>query len=45
MIGGFTDPAGARGHFGALLLGQHDAQGKLRYAGKVGTGFSAQSPP
>jgi bifunctional non-homologous end joining protein LigD len=43
VIGGFTDPAGSRGHIGALLLGQHDEQGKLRYAGKVGTGFSAQS--
>lgn len=39
MIGGFTDPAGARIGFGALLLGIHDDRGTLRYAGRVGTGF------
>jgi bifunctional non-homologous end joining protein LigD len=38
VIGGFTDPAGARTGFGALLIGYHDG-GALRYAGKVGTGF------
>jgi bifunctional non-homologous end joining protein LigD len=38
VIGGFTAPQGARTHFGALLLGYyHD--GRLQYAGKVGTGF------
>jgi bifunctional non-homologous end joining protein LigD len=26
--------------FGALLLGYYDADGRLRYAGKVGTGFT-----
>ena len=40
VIGGFTDPAGARVGFGALLLGVHDESGALRYAGRVGTGFS-----
>lgn len=39
MIGGFTDPAGARTGFGALLLGAWDDEGRLAYAGKVGTGF------
>ncbi len=39
VIGGFTDPAGARAGFGALLLGVHDQSGALRYTGKVGTGF------
>lgn len=39
VIGGFTDPGGARTGFGALLLGYYD-KGKLVYAGKVGTGFS-----
>jgi len=43
VIGGFTAPAGSRQHFGALLLGAHDEHGALRYAGKVGTGFSAAS--
>ncbi|HVW30280.1 MAG TPA: DNA ligase D [Polyangiaceae bacterium] len=42
VIGGFTDPEGSRGHFGALLLGVREKDG-LRYVGKVGTGFSAQS--
>jgi len=43
VIAGFTDPAGARAHFGALVLGVYGADGKLRYAGRVGTGFSAAS--
>src|SRR6184192_4287142 len=38
VIGGFTPPAGARKHFGALLVGYYD-KGRLRFAGKVGTGF------
>ncbi len=39
VIGGFTDPEGARTGFGALLLGVQES-GKLRYCGKVGTGFN-----
>ncbi len=38
VIGGFTEPAGSRVGFGALLIGYH-ADGELRYAGKVGTGY------
>jgi DNA ligase D-like protein (predicted ligase) len=38
VIGGFTAPRGSRTEFGALLVGYY-ANGKLRYAGKVGTGF------
>ncbi|MFE3602448.1 non-homologous end-joining DNA ligase [Streptomyces sp. NPDC059142] len=38
VIGGFTEPAGARAGFGALLVGHYDS-GRLVYAGKVGTGF------
>ncbi|WP_030255014.1 non-homologous end-joining DNA ligase [Streptomyces violens] len=38
VIGGFTEPAGSRVGFGALLLGYY-ADGTLRYAGKVGTGY------
>ena len=38
VIGGFTEPAGERLGFGALLLGYFE-HGRLRYAGKVGTGF------
>lgn len=40
VIGGFTEPEGAREGFGALLLGYYE-DGRLRYAGKVGTGFDA----
>lgn len=39
VIGGYTRPAGTRNYFGALLLGAYSA-GKLRYMGKVGTGFN-----
>lgn len=42
VIGGFTAPAGARNHFGALLLGAYEGRA-LRYVGKVGTGFNAES--
>src|SRR5262249_13863765 len=31
---------GRAGGIGSLLLGVHDAAGALRYAGKVGTGFT-----
>jgi bifunctional non-homologous end joining protein LigD len=41
VIIGFTDPDGSREGFGALLVGYYDPQGKLRYAGRVGTGFDA----
>jgi bifunctional non-homologous end joining protein LigD len=40
VIGGYTDPAGSRTDFGALLVGYYE-DGRLRYAGKVGTGFTA----
>jgi bifunctional non-homologous end joining protein LigD len=39
VIVGFTDPAGERAGFGALLMGYHTAKGALVYAGRVGTGF------
>ncbi|MEX0915624.1 MAG: non-homologous end-joining DNA ligase [Wenzhouxiangellaceae bacterium] len=38
VIGGFTEPGGARQGFGALLLGYYEGD-DLVYAGKVGTGF------
>jgi len=38
VVGGFTEPQGSREGFGALLVGYHDGS-RLRYAGKVGTGF------
>ncbi len=39
VIGGYTPPSGSRSHFGALLLGVYEGA-KLRYCGKVGTGFN-----
>jgi bifunctional non-homologous end joining protein LigD len=40
VVGGYTPPAGARAHFGAILVGAFEGD-RLRYAGKVGTGFTA----
>jgi bifunctional non-homologous end joining protein LigD len=41
IIGGWMRGGGRRStRIGALLLGQHDEAGALRYAGRVGTGFS-----
>lgn len=39
VVGGYTEPAGSRVGIGALLVGVHDAA-RLRYAGKVGTGYT-----
>jgi bifunctional non-homologous end joining protein LigD len=43
VVVGWTDPEGARVGLGALLLGFHEPDGTLRYAGKVGTGFDART--
>ncbi|MFP3507743.1 DNA ligase D, partial [Burkholderia sp. SIMBA_062] len=41
VIVGYTDPKGARTGFGALVLALTDQDsGDLKYAGKVGTGFT-----
>ena len=42
VIGGYTDPEGSRVGLGSLLIGVHDAEGGLDFAGKVGTGFSSK---
>jgi bifunctional non-homologous end joining protein LigD len=42
VIGGFTAPKGGRQHLGALLVGLYDGP-KLRFAGKVGTGFTQET--
>jgi len=42
VIGGFTAPAGARQHLGALLLGAYRGA-DLIFVGKVGTGFTQQT--
>jgi bifunctional non-homologous end joining protein LigD len=42
VIGGLTAPAGSRTHLGALLVGLYDGSA-LRYAGKVGSGYTGES--
>jgi bifunctional non-homologous end joining protein LigD len=43
VIGGFTWPDDSRPTgIGALLVGTVDEEGKLQYAGKVGTGFTGE---
>jgi bifunctional non-homologous end joining protein LigD len=42
VIGGYTPPRGSRAEFGALLVGLYD-RGKLRYTGKVGTGYTQEA--
>jgi bifunctional non-homologous end joining protein LigD len=42
VLGGWLPgEGGRRGELGALLVGWYDADGVLRYAGRVGTGFDA----
>ena len=40
VIGGWTVEKNGEGGVGALQVGYHDAAGKLRYAGAVGSGFT-----
>jgi len=42
VVGGWTPPAGARSDFGALLVGLFDGD-RLRFTGKVGTGFTRET--
>ncbi|HEU6447233.1 MAG TPA: non-homologous end-joining DNA ligase [Verrucomicrobiae bacterium] len=41
IIGGYSDPEGSRSHFGALLVGFYEKR-KLKFCGKVGTGFNTK---
>ena len=41
VVGGFTDPQGARVGLGALLLGYYDRD-DFAFAGKIGTGFDTK---
>jgi bifunctional non-homologous end joining protein LigD len=43
VIGGFTDPRGARENFGSLVLGLYDEKGRLLPVGQAGSGFTEQS--
>jgi ATP-dependent DNA ligase len=38
-----TDPEGSRQYIGALLLGYYTEDGRLRYAGRAGTGLPGLS--
>ena len=40
VVVGWSDPEGSRPYLGALLLGYYSDDGKLVYAGRVGTGMS-----
>jgi bifunctional non-homologous end joining protein LigD len=42
VIGGYTTPQGSRAEFGALLVGLYD-KARLRYTGKVGTGYTRET--
>jgi ATP-dependent DNA ligase len=42
---GWTDPEGSRSFLGALLLAYYDPNGRLTYAGRVGTGINRSRPP
>jgi len=45
VVGGYTDPQGSRGYFGALDIGLYDGPAsapRLVYVSKVGTGFDQE---
>jgi bifunctional non-homologous end joining protein LigD len=42
VIIGYTEPQRSRVGFGALLVGYYTPSGELKYAGKVGTGYSRE---
>jgi DNA ligase D-like protein (predicted ligase) len=42
IVGGWTNPGGSRTGFGALLVGLRQGD-KLRYAGRVGSGFGGKT--
>jgi bifunctional non-homologous end joining protein LigD len=41
VIGGYTEPERSRKYFGALLVGFYEGK-RFKFAGRVGTGFSAK---
>jgi DNA polymerase LigD, ligase domain len=43
VVGGFTEPEGSRAHFGSLVLGLYDKQGRLIHVGQAGSGFNQKS--
>jgi bifunctional non-homologous end joining protein LigD len=43
VIGGYTEPEGTRPHFGSIVLGLYDKQGRLIHVGQAGSGFTQKS--
>ncbi len=43
VIGGYTDPRGARENFGSVVLGLYDDRGRLIHVGHAGSGFTGES--
>jgi bifunctional non-homologous end joining protein LigD len=43
VIGGYTDPKGSREHFGSVILGLYDEQGRLIHVGQAGSGFTQET--
>jgi len=43
VIGGYTEPRGARENFGSLVLGLYDDKGRLVPVGQAGSGFTEQT--
>jgi len=43
VIGGYTEPEGSRAHFGSVVLGLYDKQGRLIHVGQAGSGFNQNS--
>ena len=43
VIGGYTKPEGSRAHFGSIVLGLYDKQGRLIHVGQAGSGFTQKS--
>jgi bifunctional non-homologous end joining protein LigD len=43
VIGGYTEPEGSRAHFGSIVLGLYDEQGRLIHVGQAGSGFNQES--
>jgi bifunctional non-homologous end joining protein LigD len=43
VIGGYTEPEGSRAHFGSIVLGLYDSQGRLIHVGQAGSGFDRSS--
>jgi bifunctional non-homologous end joining protein LigD len=43
VIGGYTEPEGTRAHFGSIVLGLYDKEGRLVHVGQAGSGFDQKS--